>query len=81
MDPELDSPKRLDQNLDSVDMVPKGTGSKNCHNPPAQCGGSGMFIPDPTFFHLGSRIRTVSIPKSSSKNFSILTPKKQKNGF
>ncbi len=40
-------------------------------------------IPDPTFFHPGSRIRTVSIPDpgSSSKNLSILTPKKQKNGF
>ncbi len=37
-------------------------------------------IPDPTFFHLGSRIRTVSIPDpgSSSKNLSILTPKKEK---
>ncbi len=40
-------------------------------------------IPDPTFFHTGSRIRTVSIadPGSSSKNLSILTPKKQKNWF
>jgi hypothetical protein len=37
-----------------------------------------MFIPDPTFFHPGSRTRTVSIPDpgSSSKNLSILTPKK-----
>ncbi len=37
-----------------------------------------MFIPDPTFFHPGSRIRTVSIPDpgSPSKNLSILTPKK-----
>ncbi len=26
-----------------------------------QYGGSGMFIPDPTFFHPGTRIRTVSI--------------------
>ena len=35
-------------------------------------------IPDPTFFHPGSRIRTVSIPDpgSSSKNLSILTQKK-----
>jgi hypothetical protein len=42
-----------------------------------------MFIPDPTFFHPGSRIRTVSIPDpgSASKNLSILTPKKPKNGF
>ncbi len=40
-------------------------------------------IPDPTFFHPGSRIRTVSIPDpgSSSKNLSILTPKKQKMVF
>jgi hypothetical protein len=45
-----------------------------------QCGGSGMFIPDPTFSHPGSRIRTVSIPDpgSSSKNLSDLTPKKAK---
>ncbi len=40
-------------------------------------------IPDPTFFHPGSRIRTVSIPDpgSSSKNLSILTPKKPKTWF
>jgi hypothetical protein len=31
-----------------------------------QCCGSGMFIPDPNFFH----------PGSASKNLSILTPKK-----
>jgi hypothetical protein len=38
-------------------------------------------IPDSTFFHPGSRIRTVSIPDpgSASKNLSILTPKNQKN--
>jgi hypothetical protein len=37
-------------------------------------------IPDPTFFHPGSRIRTVSIPDpgSSTENLSILTPKKSK---
>jgi hypothetical protein len=37
-------------------------------------------ILDPTFFHPGSRIRTVSIPDpgSASKNLSNLT---QKNGF
>ncbi len=33
-----------------------------------QCCGSGLFIPDQTFFH----------PGSASKNLSILT---QKNGF
>ncbi len=35
-------------------------------------------IPNPTFFHPGSRIRTVSIPDpgSSSKNLSILTQNK-----
>ncbi len=40
-------------------------------------------IPDPTFFHPGSRIRTVFIPDpgSSSKNLSILTPKKAKKWF
>ncbi len=46
-----------------------------------QCCGSGMFIPDPTFFHPGSRIpgfriRTVSIPDPHQKNLNILTPKK-----
>ncbi len=42
-----------------------------------------MFIPDPTFFHPGSRIRTVFIPDpgSLSKNLSILTPKKAKKWF
>ncbi len=45
-----------------------------------QCGGSGMFIPDPGSDFFPSRIRTVSIPNpgSSSKNLSILTPKKAK---
>ncbi len=40
-------------------------------------------IPDPTFFHPRSWIRTVSIPDpgSSSKNLSILTPKKAKKWF
>ncbi len=46
----------------------------------SQCGGSGMFIPDPGSDFFPSRIRTVSIPDpgSSSKNLSILTPKKAK---
>jgi hypothetical protein len=37
-------------------------------------------MPDPTFFHTGSRIRTVSIPdpEAASKNLTILTPKKKK---
>ncbi len=36
-------------------------------------------IPDPTFFHPGSRIRTVSIPDpgSASKNLGVLTPQKK----
>jgi hypothetical protein len=40
-------------------------------------------IPDPTFFHPGSRIRTVSIPNhgSASKNLSIVTTKYQKKWF
>jgi hypothetical protein len=49
-----------------------------------QCCGSGMFIPDPTFFHPGSELSPSRIPDpgSSSKNLSILTPKKaKKNGF
>ncbi len=39
-----------------------------------QCYGSGMFIPDPNFFHHGSRIRISSIldPGSASKKLSIL---------
>jgi hypothetical protein len=43
-----------------------------------QCCGSGMFIPDPGSDFFPCRIRPVSIPDpgSSSKNFSILTPKK-----
>jgi hypothetical protein len=46
-----------------------------------QCGGSGMVIPDPTFFHPGSRIRTVSIPDPHQRILSILTPKKAKKWF
>jgi hypothetical protein len=42
-----------------------------------------MFIPDPGSDFFPSRIRTVSIPDpgSSSKNLSILTPKKAKKWF
>jgi hypothetical protein len=47
--------------FDLVDTLPGKVGSN-------QCCGSGMFIPDPNFFH----------PGSASKNLSILT---QKNGF
>jgi hypothetical protein len=47
-----------------------------------QCGRSRMFIPDPTFFHPGSRIRTLSIPDpGSSKNLSISNSKKAKKWF
>jgi hypothetical protein len=50
-----------------------------------QCCRSRIFIPipDPTFFHPGSRIRPVSIPDpgSASKNLGILTPKKNKKWF
>jgi hypothetical protein len=39
-------------------------------------------IPDPNFFHLGSRIRTVSIPDPGSririKEFMYFNPKKNK---
>jgi hypothetical protein len=45
-----------------------------------QCGGSGMVIPDPTFFHPGSRIQTVSNPDPGSriliKEFKYFNPKK-----
>jgi hypothetical protein len=43
-----------------------------------QCCGSGMFIPDPTFFHPRSRIRIFSIPNPHQRILSISTPK---NGF
>ncbi len=48
-----------------------------------QCCGSGTFIPDPGSDFFPSRIRTVSIPDpgSSSKNWSISTPKKAKKWF
>ncbi len=39
-----------------------------------QCCGSGMFIPDPTFFYPGSELSPSRI--RTSKNLSILTPKK-----
>jgi hypothetical protein len=45
-----------------------------------QCCGSGMFIPDPNFFHPGSRIRMFSIPDPGSririKEFKYFCPKK-----
>jgi hypothetical protein len=41
-----------------------------------------MFIPDPTFFHPGSRIRTVSIPDPGLiKEFKYFNPKKAKKWF
>jgi hypothetical protein len=45
-----------------------------------QCGGSGMFIPDPGSDFFPSRIPDPNClhPGSSSKNLSILTPKKCK---
>jgi len=50
-------------------------------NSHTQCGGSGMFIPDTTFFHPGSNLSPFRIPDtgSASKNLSILTT--QKNWF
>jgi hypothetical protein len=52
----------------------------------AQCGGSGMFIPDPTFFHPGSRIPDPNCLHPGSRilisEFKYFNPrKKQKNGF
>jgi hypothetical protein len=41
--------------------------------PCLQCCGSGMFIPDPNFFHPGSD--PIQDPGSASKNLSILTKK------
>jgi hypothetical protein len=52
-----------------------------------QCCGCGCLsrIPDPTFFHPGSRIRTVSIPDPESriliKEFKYFNPKKAKKLF
>jgi hypothetical protein len=40
-----------------------------------QCCGSGMFIPDPNFFHPGSRAKKIPGSASASKNYSILTQK------
>jgi hypothetical protein len=45
-----------------------------------QCCGSGMFIPDPTFFHPGSRIRTVSIPDPHQR-IKYFNPNKSKKWF
>ncbi len=36
--------------------LPPHVSPGNCCFPPLQCGGSGMFIPDPTFFQPGSLI-------------------------
>ncbi len=48
-----------------------------------QCCGSGMFIPDPGSDFFPSRIPDPNClhPGSSSKNLSILTPKKAKKWF
>jgi hypothetical protein len=42
-----------------------------------QCCGSGMFIPDPTFFYPGSRVKKIPDPGSgsASKNLNIFNPK------
>ncbi len=40
-----------------------------------QCCGSEMFIPDPNFFHTGSRVKKIPGSASASKNLSILTQK------
>jgi hypothetical protein len=40
-----------------------------------QCCGPGMFIPDPSFFNSGSRIRIFFHPGSATKSLSILTQK------
>jgi hypothetical protein len=39
-----------------------------------QCCGPGMFIPDPNFFHPGSKFKNIPDPGSASKN-SIFSPK------
>ncbi len=43
-----------------------------------QCCGSGMFIPDPNFFHHGSRIRILPVPDPWSliKDFKYFNKKK-----
>jgi hypothetical protein len=50
-----------------------------------QCGGSGMFISDPTFFHPGSRIPDPNCLHPGSriliKEFKYFNPKKAKKWF
>jgi hypothetical protein len=50
-----------------------------------QCGGSGMFIPDPTFFHPGSRIPDPNClhPRSPIliQEFKYFNPQKNKKMF
>jgi hypothetical protein len=52
-----------------------GSGPKTQYR--KQCCGSGMFIPDPNFFHHGSRVKKISDPGSgsASKNLVILHQK------
>jgi hypothetical protein len=58
-------------------------GNKHGYRYTGQCCGSGMFILNPGSDFFPSRIPDPNClhPGSSSKNLSILTPKKQKNGF
>ncbi len=51
---------------------------KSPPDPPLQCCGSGMFIPDPTFSIPDPNCLH---PGSASKNLSILAPKKPKKWF
>jgi hypothetical protein len=50
-----------------------------------QCGGSGMFIQDPTFFHPGSELSPSRIPDPGTriliKEFKYFNPKKSKKWF
>jgi hypothetical protein len=54
-----------------ADPDPQHT-AHHCDNS-EQCGGSGMFIPDPNCLHLGSRILI--------NEFKYFNPKKAKTGF
>jgi hypothetical protein len=50
-------------------------------DPENQCCGSGMFIPDLTFFHPGSELSPSQIAGPHQRKLSILTPQKTKKWF
>jgi hypothetical protein len=64
----------------SLDKVRKGNPDSDPHQfekPDSypQCCGAGMFIPDPNYFHLGSRIKGQKDSRIRFKEFKYLTQK------